>query len=192
MNATQVWLAEEVRAAIAKAMENKPEGPDRDFWTTETPVNEIKAKYGLKKFAPKPVTVTLVRECCGAKFVHVLTARESAICLKDPACADPECRSRMATLPFGKFKGQTPSWVYEQSPSYLAWFHETVDGCERVKEAVMGLPGIETHLTEFRRQRQPSSPKRLSATQQQVDWLMGKFSSETVDKACDELFGEEG
>ena len=117
MNTTQVWMEEEVRVAIAKAMENEPEGPDRDYWTTETLLKEIKAKYALKRFKPKPVTVTLVRECCGTRFVHVLTARESAICLKDPECADPECRRRMATLPFGMFKGQTLSWVYEQSPS---------------------------------------------------------------------------
>ena len=75
-------------------MEHEPEGPDRDYWTTETSVKDIKAKYGLKRFKPKPVTVMLVRECCGKRFVHVLTARESAICLKDPACADPECRRR--------------------------------------------------------------------------------------------------
>ena len=34
-------------------------------------------------------------------------------------------------MPFGKFEGQTLPWVYEQEPSYLAWFHETVDGCHR-------------------------------------------------------------
>ena len=74
MNTTQVWMEEEVRVAIAKAMENEPEGPDRDYWTTETLLKEIKAKYALKRFKPKPVTVTLVRECCGTRFVHVLTA----------------------------------------------------------------------------------------------------------------------
>ena len=111
------------------------------------------------------MTVTLVRECCGRQFVHVLTARESAICLKDPECADPECRRRLATLPFGKFKGQTLPWVYEQQPSYLAWFHETVDGCEEVKEAIRALDGIEAHLAAFRlRRRQPPEATHSHAT----------------------------
>lgn len=120
---------------------------------------------------------------------HALTARESAICLKDPECADPECRRRLAVMPFGKFKGQTLSWVYEQEPSYLAWFHECVDGCKEVKEAIRGSKGIQAHLAAFRQRRQPS-PRQLTPTQQQVERLMGKFSSETVDKVCEELFGE--
>jgi hypothetical protein len=186
MDTTQVWMEEDVKAAIAKATADEPDGPDRDYWLSETPVKDIKAKYGLKKFKPKPVTVTLVRECCGKRFVHVLTARESAICLKDPEYADPECRRRLATLPFGKFKGQTLRWVYEQEPSYLAWFCETVDGCEQVKEAIRALEGIEQHLTAFReKRRQPSA-----ATQQEVEWLTGKFSAQTVDFVCDELFRE--
>ena len=91
MNTMQAWMEDEVRAAIAKALESEPEGPDRDYWTTETSLKEIKAKYGLKRFKPKPITVTLVRECFGKKFVHVLTARESGICPKDPTMR----RSRM-------------------------------------------------------------------------------------------------
>ena len=193
MTTMQTWREDEVKAAIAKAMENEPEGPDRDYWTTGTSVQEIKKKYGLKRFKPKPVTVTLVRECCGAKFVHKLTARESALCLKDPRCADPECRRRMAVMPFGKFKGELLSWVYELEPSYLAWFHETVAGCEKVKEAIRSLPGIEAHLAAFqRKQRQPMPRKPLSSTQQEVEWLMGKFSAQTVDEVCDELFGGAG
>jgi hypothetical protein len=187
MNTAQVWMEEVVKAAIAKAMEHEPEGPDRDYWTTDSTLKDIKAKYGLKRFKPKPVTVTLVRECCGAKFVHVLMARESALCLKDPECADPVCRRQLATMPFGKFKGQTLAWVYEQEPSYLAWFHETVDGCKEVKEAIRGLPGIEAHLAAFRERH--SLRKPLTSTQQEVEWLMGKFTAETVDRVCEELFG---
>ena len=97
-------------------MENEPEGPDREYWTIgDCTVKDIKAKYGLKKFKPKPVTVTLVRECCGKEFVHVLTARETAKYLTDWKCTDPECRRRTTVMPFGKFKGHTLStWVYEQ------------------------------------------------------------------------------
>jgi hypothetical protein len=32
----------------------------------------------------------------------------------------------------------------------------------------------------------------LSTTQQEVEWLMGEFSAQTVDKVCKELFGGEG
>ena len=94
-------------------------------------------------------------------------------------------------MPFGKFKGQKLAFVYEQQPSYLAWFHETVEGCEDVKAAIRALDGIERHLTAFR-ERQRQSPKRLNSTQQEVEWLMGKFTSQTIDRVCDELFGEEG
>ena len=56
---------------------------------------------------------------------------------------------------------------------------------------IRGLDGIETHLTAFR-QRQGQPPKRLAPTQQEVEWLMGKFTSQTIDAVCEELFGEEG
>ena len=121
-------------------------------------------------------------------FVHVLANKRQARGLDDWRCPGLECRLRTTVLPFGKFEGQTLRWVYEQEPGYLAWFHETVDGCEEVKEAIRGLDGIEAHLTRFR-QKQRSSPKPLTSTQQQVEWLMGKFSAETVDRVCEELFG---
>jgi hypothetical protein len=89
-------------------------------------------------------------------------------------------------MPFGKYGGETLAWVYEQEPGYVAWFHETVDGCEDVKEAIRALDGIETHLTAFRqKRRQPST-----TTQQEVEWLTGTFSAQTVDFVCDELFRE--
>jgi hypothetical protein len=54
-----------------------------------------------------------------------------------------------------------------------------------------GLDGIEAHLTAFR-QRPRQQPKQLSPTQQQVEWLMGKFTTGTIDAVCEELFGGEG
>jgi hypothetical protein len=53
------------------------------------------------------------------------------------------------------------------------------------------LDGIEQHLTRFRLKQQSSS-KPLTSTQEQVEWLMGRFSQETVDRVCEELFGGEG
>ena len=91
-------------------------------------------------------------------------------------------------MPFGKFKGLTIPLVYERQPSYLTWFHETVDGYEEVKEAIRALDGIGTHLATFRQRRQPS-PKPLSPVQQEVERLMERFA---VDTVCEGLFGEEG
>ena len=90
-------------------------------------------------------------------------------------------------MPFGKFAGLAVALVYERQPSYLAWFHETVDGCEEVKEAIRALDGIETQLAAFRQRRQPS-PKPLSPVQQEVARLMERFA---VDTVCEGLFGEE-
>ena len=187
----QHWTQEEVKEAIAKALADEPDGPNKEYWTTDCTVNDIKAKHGLKRFKPTPLTVTLVRQCCGEEFVHVLANKRQMKGLSDWRCMDPQCLPKTVVMPFGKFKGQTLSWVYEQQPSYLAWFHETVEGCEEVKEAIRALEGIEAHLTAFR-QGKPSPPKSLTPNQQQVEWLMGKFSVETVDKVCEELFGEEG
>ena len=94
---------------------------------------------------------------------------------------------RAAVMPFGKFKGLTVALVYERQPSYLAWFHETVDGREEVKEAIRALDGIEARLATFRQRRQPAE-KPLSPVQQEVERLMERFA---VDTVCYGLFGEE-
>ena len=101
--------------------------------------------------------------------------------------AGTECDRRTAVMPFGKFKGLTIPLVYERQPSYLTWFHETVDGCEEVKEAIRAMDGIEECLATFRQRRQPSA-KPLSPVQQQVERLMERFSAQTIDKTCMDLF----
>ena len=155
-NYMQQWTQKEVQAAIAKALENEPDGPTKEYWTTECTVNDIKVKYGLKKFKPNPLKIVLVRECCGEKFTHTLTYKKQAKSLKDCKCFSPECQLRTTVMPFGKFAGLTVPLVYEQQPSYIAWFYECVQGCEEVKAVIRGLDGIEAHLTAFRhKQRQP-------------------------------------
>jgi hypothetical protein len=181
----QEWTREQVQAAINKALENEPEGPNKEYWTTLCTIKDIKVTYGLKKFKPTPVTVTLVRECCGRQFSHTLTSTREAKGLTDWGCFDPECRLKVLIMPFGKFAGSTIPLVYEKEPSYLAWFHETVCGWENIKEAIRGLDGIETHLEEYRLRQQP----KPRPTREQVEWLLGKFSSETIDSLCEELFG---
>ena len=202
LNMQQHWTSDEGKAAIAKALETEPEGPNKEYWTTDLTVDDIKAKYRTTKFKPRPLTVTLVRQCCGEKFVHVLKNKMKARSLKDWRCLDATCQLKTLVMPFGKFEGQTLPWIYEQEPSYLAWFHECVDDYEDIKSLIRGLEGIEAHLVAFRRkqrhqaiQRQPShpqAPKQLTPTQQEVEWLMGKFTAQTVDSVCEELFGGEG
>jgi hypothetical protein len=186
----QQWTSEEIQAAIAKALEHEPEGANKEYWTTDCTVQDIKEKHGLKKFKPSPLKIVLVRECCGEECVHVLANKRGLNGLSDWRCMDPQCRLRTVVMPFGKFAGLTVALVYEQQPSYLAWFHETVEGCEEVKAVIRGLDGIEAHLVAFR-QKQRSSQKPLTSTQQQVEWLMGKFSAQTIDSLCEELFGPE-
>ena len=189
-NMMQHWTEAEVRTAIATALENEPDGPNKAYWTTECTAHDIRVKYGLKKFKPNPLVVTLVRECCGEKFNHTLFYKKEAKGLKDWRCFDIECRLKVLVMPFGKFAGKTLPWIYEKSPSYLAWFHETVQGCEEIKEAIRGFDGIEAHLMEFR--ERPRQPKRLTPTQEQVEWLMGKFTTNAIDVVCAKLFnGEE-
>ncbi len=188
----QHWTSEEIKTAIAKALEHEPDGPNKDYWTSDLTVDAVKRKYRTTKFKPSPLKIVLVRQCCGEKFTHVLANKREAKGLDDWRCPGVECRLRTTVMPFGKFEGQTLRWVHEQEPSYLAWFHETVDGCEEVKEAIRMLEGIEAHLAAFRQKRQMSPRKSISSTQQEVEWLMGKFSAQTVDEVCDELFGGEG
>ena len=145
-------------------MENEPEGPNKEYWTTDSTVDQIKAKYHTTKFKPSPLRIVLVRKCCGEEFVHVLANKRQARGLDDWRCPGLECRLRTTVMPFGKFEGQTLRWVYEREPGYLAWFHDIVDGCEEVKEAIRALEGIEAHLVTFRQRhwQQPSPQKPLS------------------------------
>ena len=180
MSKMQNWTQEEIQAAIAKALENEPDGPNKEYWTTEFTITDIRVKHRMRKFKPNPVAVTLVRKCCGRAFAHVLTSKQRLKSLSDWKCFAPECRLKVLVIPFGKFKGQTLPWVHEKSPSYLAWFHETVWGFEDIKEAIKGMEGMETLIAEYRQQKEG------------LEWRKGHFSPQTVDTVCEELFGGEG
>jgi hypothetical protein len=190
----QEWTLRQVRSAIAKALQNEPDGPNKDYWLMKSNRKDIMVKYGLKSFTPKPLNIVLVRECCGRQFTHFLTNRTQMLDLRDVGCMEPECRRQRVVMPFGKFMGKTMAWVYEKQPSYLAWFHETVDGFENIKAAIRLLDGFEEHLEAYRQRpqqptRQPA--KSVAPSRQQVEWLMGKFSTQTVDDVCARLFGGE-
>ena len=177
----QNWTQEEILAAIAKALDNEPDGPNKEYWTSpDCTIQEIREKYRKSRFKPDPVAVTLVRKCCGREFTHVLTSKQKLKSLSDWKCFAPECRLKVLVIPFGKFKGQTLPWVHEKSPSYLAWFHETVWGFEDIKEAIKGMEGMEALIAEYRQQKEG------------LEWRKGQFSPQTVDAVCDELFGGEG
>ena len=180
-NRMQHWTREEIQSAIVKALENEPEGPNRDYWTTaDCTLQEIRKKYRQAKFKPSPLKIVLTRKCCGEEFAHLLKYKKDAKNLRDWKCFSPECLLKVVVIPFGKFKGQTLPWVYERSPSYLAWFHETVWGCEDIKEAIEGMEGMETLIGEYRTQKEG------------LEWRKGQFSAQTVDAVCAELFGGEG
>jgi hypothetical protein len=106
------WTQAEIRTAIEKTLGNEPDGPNRDYLTTDSTIQDIKEKHGLKKFKPSPLEIVLVRQCCGEKFVHVLANKRGTKSLKDWRCHDPECRRRTTVLPFGKFTGLTVALVY--------------------------------------------------------------------------------
>jgi hypothetical protein len=189
------WTEKQVQAAIEKALEGAPAGPNKEYWTTPgCTVSDIKVKYGLKRFKPEQLKITLVRECCGEEWLHTVANKMKALAIKDPRCLKPRCLLRGAFMPFGKFKGLAVTEIYEQQPSYLAWFHETVDGWEEIKTAIRALDGIEEHLEAYRQpQQQPvrQPTNRVTPTRQQIEWLIGKFSSRTVDDVCVRLFCEE-
>ena len=176
----QHWTEEECKAAIAKSLADEPDGPNTDYWTTDCTIQKVKAHYRLNEFKPDPVTVTLVRKCCGKQFVHVLKYKRESKRLKDFRCFDPQCRLKVVVMPFGKFKGQTLPWINERSSSYLAWFCETAWGCEDVKEAIMAIEGMDKLVAEYRKQME------------ELEWRKGPFSEPTVDAVCLKLFsGEE-
>ena len=45
-------------------------------------------------------------------------------------------------MPFGKYRGKTVSEILGHAPSYLASFHDNVDGNKGLKRAIRSLPGI--------------------------------------------------
>jgi hypothetical protein len=63
---------QQVRAAIAAAMKGQPDGPNKEYWTTDLTVDAVKRKWHTTKFKPSPLKIVLVRRCCGEKFTHVL------------------------------------------------------------------------------------------------------------------------
>ena len=82
----QHWTQEEVKTAIAKAIEHEPEGPNKDYWASDLTVDAVKRKYRTTKFKPSPWKIVLVRQCCGEKFSHVLANKRQAKGLDDWRC----------------------------------------------------------------------------------------------------------
>ena len=44
----QSWTQAEIQTAIAKAVEGETEGPNKEYWTTDCTVNDIKTKFGTE------------------------------------------------------------------------------------------------------------------------------------------------
>ena len=79
-------------------------------------------------------------------------------------------------MPIGKYRDKPLTRVFAADPSYLAWFVSTVEGYADVKEAIAALPDFDAHLTAYR------------SRQRNREWRKGKFSPQTVDGVCDQLF----
>ena len=94
------------------------------------------------------------------------------------------------TLPFGKFKGETLSLGLRAGtlvPCLVPRDRGRVrggqggdQGAGRHRGAPDGVPA------------EAAVAEAAHSTQQEVEWLTGKFSAQTVDKVCEELFDGEG
>ena len=85
----------------------------------------------------------------------------------------------MTIMPIGKYRDKPLTNVFAIDPSYLAWFVSTVEGYDDVKEAIQALPAFDAHLTAYH------------SRQRNREWWKGKFSPQTVDGVCDQLFNGE-
>ena len=96
---------------------------------------------------------------------------------------DEENMATEPKMPFGKHRGKPISEVFRQDPSYLAWFCDTVDGNEVLKQAIRALPGFSKG--KYFSQRKPSeSQQEFDLPNMGVD---PSLSCEDLDRLCWEI-----
>jgi hypothetical protein len=92
-------------------------------------------------------------------------------------------------MPIGKHKGKAIAAILAEEPSYLAWFFDTVDGYDDVKQAIAALPEFPARLAKYRERKQLKD-KTLDQRIEEVVARM--FAVEPnpadLDALCDELF----
>ena len=188
----QHWTSEEIKTAIAKALENEPDGANKDYWTSDLTVDAVKRKYHTTKFKPSPLKIVLVRQCCGEKFTHVLANKREAKGLDDWRCPGVECRLQHHGHAVRQVRGADPALGLRARavvPRLVPRDRGRLRGGEgsdpdagRHRDSSGGVPAEAT----------ATSAQQFTPTQQEVEWLMGKFTTQTIDKVCLKLFdGEE-
>jgi hypothetical protein len=92
-------------------------------------------------------------------------------------------------MPIGKFKGRALSEILDEEPSYMAWFYDTVDGFEEVKQAIAALPDFPAKLAKYRERKQIKD----KALEQRIEEVVSRMfavepSPAEVDDLCERLF----
>lgn len=155
---------------------------DRDYWTNpDMTVAKIRAKYNLKSWRQEPVGLCIRCPDCGREDEVWLRNKHDVKRAEKWECPYENCTSNNVRFPFGKFRGCTVAGVYQEQPSYLAWFIDAVESdcaeVRAVKEQIEKLPGIQQRLEEYR------------SKQLQQQWAgRSRFSPAAVDDLCDRLF----
>jgi hypothetical protein len=89
-------------------------------------------------------------------------------------------------MPFGKHRGKTVYEVLGQDPSYLGWFHDTVDGNEGLKRAIRALPGFPEACGK-RFGQKPSVRKPVEDLDLPNMGVDPRLSREDLDRLCREI-----
>ena len=94
-------------------------------------------------------------------------------------------------MPFGKFRNKPVSDVLRRDPSYLAWFCDTVDGNEGVKQAIRALPGFSEASRRYSLRKNVGMPQVRPPVEEAELPNMGvdpRLSREDLDRLCKEVF----
>jgi hypothetical protein len=158
---------------------------DRDYWTNpDMTVAKIRAKYNLKSWKQEPVGLCIICPDCGREDEVWLRNKHDVRRAEKWKCPYENCPTNELRMPFGMFKGLTIAEVYQEQPSYLAWFLDVVEPdraeVRRIRAEIEKLPGIEKHLEKYRQK------------QLQAQWTQrSQLSPAAIDDLCDRLFNGE-
>ena len=142
---------------------------------------------------------------CGEELLNVSDSEENLVMCTECGKTFPEPplgpvtkkrkekKGKELRLPFGRFKGRTLVDVMREEPSYLCWFHDTVEDRRELKAAMEALPDFPARLAAYRERR---SVKQRTLEETIEDVVTRMFRVEPtqgeVDRLCDELFDPGG
>jgi hypothetical protein len=155
------------------------------LWRTTGSMGLISARFtidspGIAKNARKAILTPTVVSSWPPRTLSTLP--EFALHSDEVNMTDP-------MMPFGKHRGKPLSDVLRRDVSYLAWFCDTVNGHEVLKQSIRALPGFAEACAK-RLQRRPIKAQ----PNQQADLPnMGVdpgLSREQLDRMCQEMLDE--